>query len=72
MVNVDIDQTLERNEERISRLMVRRIGTVFDNESLIEMEREEKVLSSIRLSLASEDRDQVNPDVRFSMRRESA
>ena len=63
MVNADINQTLERNEERISRLMVRRIGTVFDNESLLEMEREEKVLSSIRLSLADEDRDQVNPDV---------
>ena len=63
MVNADIKQTLERNEERISRLMVRRIGTVFDNESLLEMEREEKVLSSIRLSIAEEDRDQVNPDV---------
>ena len=63
MVNADIKQTLERNEERISRLMVRRIGTVFDNESLLEMEREEKVLSSIRLSLAGEDRDLVNPDV---------
>ncbi len=63
MGKIDFDAAIDYSEQRISRLFTRRIGTIFDNEALLEIERREKVLSSIRLSLGDEDKDIVSPDV---------